>query len=527
MVTREYGAPLGTHELPLLFTRVYRALDARRSQIDALNVFPVPDADTGTNMVLTIKAGLDALRDARRKQIRDPAELARVVIRGVIRGARGNSGVILSQVLRAVVDEATSYDQLDAAAYANALASAQELAYSAVVDPVSGTMLSVIAAAANEAREAVEAGASLACVSRQTCEATRQAVEHTPEQLAVLRDANVVDAGGRGFEVLITAVHAFLTGEQLAVAVDVGAHLPDIVASGCHASETFPYEVQYLLDADNVSVAPLRHALSQHGDSVVVVAAGNLINVHVHTADVGKVIDVGVAFAPPQNVVITDLRAQILQAHNPNSAATDTANIHVQFVGLVAEPAVVGLIGTSSGIHILPYDTSLTTVTTTIAPASALTIIAADTPDGAQRAVHFAQQLGQERRADALIACDSPLALLAAISIMDPAGAPDTVLGDIREVLDTLTVVTVTPHPEGVAVTDTSGFTTYAPDLGVAVRTQLQNGGAQLVTVMFGDLSTLQQRSDVTQVITDSCPDAEQVVLDLPGANVIAWVGVE
>lgn len=526
-MTREYGTPLGTHELPLLFTRVYRALDARRGQIDALNVFPVPDADTGTNMVLTIKAGLDALRDARRKQIRDPEELARVVIRGVIRGARGNSGVILSQVLRAVVDEATSHDHVGAAAYANALASAQELAYSAVVDPVSGTMLSVIAAAANEARAAVDAGATLADVSRRTCEATRHAVEHTPEQLAVLRDANVVDAGGRGFEVLITAVHAFLTGEQLPVAVDVGAHLPDIVVSGCHASETYPYEVQYLLDADNVSVAPLRHALSQHGDSVVVVAAGDLINVHVHTADVGQVIDVGVAFAPPQNVVITDLRAQIRQAHDTNSAPNDALNIHVQFVGLVTEPAVVGLIGPSNAIHILPSVTPLTTITATIAPTTALTIIAADTSDGAQTAVELAQQLGQTRRVDALIACDSPLALLAAISVMEPAGAPDTVLADIHEVLDSLTVVAVTPHPDGVTVADTAGAVTVAADLGAAVRAQLLNDGAQLVTVMFGDLSTLQQRSDVSQVIADCCPDAEQVVLDLPGANVIAWVGVE
>ncbi|MEX2533719.1 MAG: DAK2 domain-containing protein [Nitriliruptoraceae bacterium] len=526
-MTREYGAPLGTHELPLLFTRVYRALDARRGQIDALNVFPVPDADTGTNMVLTIKAGLDALRDARRQQIRDPAELARVVIRGVIRGARGNSGVILSQVLRAVVDEATSHDQVDAVAYANALASAQELAYSAVVEPVSGTMLSVIAAAANQARAAVDAGASLACVSRQTCEATRQAVEHTPAQLQVLRDANVVDAGGRGFEVLITAVHAFLTGEQLDVAVDVGAQLPDMVASGCHASEKYPYEVQYLLDADNVSVAPLRHALSQHGDSVVVVAAGNLINVHVHTADVGKVIDVGVAFAPPQNVAITDLRAQIQEAHNPNGTLTEMANIRVQFVGLVAEPAVAGLIGTTNAVQILPDDSSLDDVTSAISPSTALILIAADTPAGAQTAVHFAQQLGQERRADALIACDSPLALLAAISVMDPTGAPDTVLADIHEVLDTLKVTTVTPHPEGVTVADTTGAITYVHDLSVAVRAQLQNRHVQMVTIMFGDLSTLQQRSDVTRVISDWCPDAEQVVLDLPGANVIAWVGVE
>lgn len=526
-MTRKYGAPLGTHELPLLFSRVYRALDARRAQIDALNVFPVPDADTGTNMVLTIKAGLDALRDARSQQIRDPNELAQIVIRGVIRGARGNSGVILSQVLRAVVEETTSQAAVDASAYANALKAAQDLAYSAVVEPVSGTMLSVIAAAAAEAHRAVSDGATLAEVSRRACEATRQAVEHTPQQLAVLRDANVVDAGGRGFEVLITAVHAFLTGEQLAVAVDAGAHLPDVVASGCHASETYPYEVQYLLDADNVSVAPLRHALSQHGDSVVVVAAGNLINVHVHTADVGQVIDVGVAFAPPQNVVITDLRDQIRQAHTPLTGAQHAPDAHVQFVGLITQPALAHLIGASPAIHMLADDTPAATITQRINTDSPLTIVAADTPKGANTAVTLAQHLGQTCRVDALRACDSPLALLAALSVLDPAGVPDTVLGDMHDVLDALKVVTVKPHNDEVIVTDATGNDTYATDLGAAVRSQLALGDPQLVTIMFGDLSTLQQRSDVTQVITECCPDAEQVVLDLPGADVIAWVGVE
>lgn len=527
MVTREYGAPLGTHELPLLFRRVYRALDARRDQINALNVFPVPDADTGTNMVLTIKAGLDALRDARNQQIRDPDELVQIVIRGVIRGARGNSGVILSQVLRAVVEQTASHDAVDATAYAKALASAQELAYSAVVNPVSGTMLSVIAAAANEATGAVKAGAGLADVSRRACEATRKAVERTPDQLAVLRDANVVDAGGRGFEVLITAVHAFLTGEQLPVASDAGANLADVVASGCQASETYPYEVQYLLDADNVSVSPLRNALSQHGDSVVVVAAGNLINVHVHTANVGQVIDIGVAFAPPQNVVITDLRAQIRQLHHVNTAPIDRQHTQVQFVGLVSEPAVRQLIGKADAIHLEAYDTPLATICDRLAPDVALTIVGADTPSGAMAARTLAQKLGQNGRCDALIACDSPLSLLAALSVMEPLGEPDTVLGDMHGVLAGLTVIQVKPQANGVMVKDASGRQSATENLGCAMRDLLTAHDAQLVTVMFGDLSTLQQRSDVSQVITMLCPDAEQVVLDLPGANVIAWVGVE
>jgi len=528
-VVRTYGAPLGAQELPLLFTRVYRALDERRSQIDALNVFPVPDADTGSNMVLTIKAGLDALRDARRQQVRDHQELAQVVIRGVIRGARGNSGVILSQVLRAVVEETTKGSLVDAAAYARALASAQQLAYSAVVEPVAGTMLTVIAAAAHEAQQAVDDGASLTEVSKRACEATRIAVERTPEQLAVLAEANVVDAGGRGFEVLITAVHAFLTGEHIAVAVDAGADLHAHVVAGCHAPDTYPYEVQYLLDADNIHVGPLRVALAAHGDSVVVVAAGNLVNVHVHTANVGAVIDIGVSYAPPQNVVITDLAQQINTAYPQVPAVPTRQRRNVELVAVLSDTAISSLIGLVDGVHLVTADTDFARLDARL--NAALTVVVADTPQGAMRAVDLAQQLGASRRVDALPACDSPLALLAAVSVLHPYGDPDLVLHEIHAVLDSVHVAVLRQHDDAkVSVTQAQGSATTTDDFVGAVTHVLageQAKDAQLVTVLFGDLSTLQQRSDVTAVITACCPDAEQVLLDLPGADVIAWVGVE
>lgn len=520
IVTRTSGAPLTTAELPLLFTRVWRALDDRRDQIDALNVFPVPDADTGTNMVHTIKAGLDALRDARRRQIRDHTALAQTVIRGVIRGARGNSGVILSQVLRAVVEETTRHDTVDASAYANALQSAHNLAYGAVVTPVSGTMLSVIAAAAHAAETAVKNGATLSDVSRQACAATREAVEHTPEQLAVLKDAGVVDAGGRGFEVLITAVHAFLTGEQLDVAVDVGADLAYTGTSGCHASELYPYEVQYLLETDNAQVAPLRDALTPHGDSLVVVAAGDLVNVHIHTANVGAVIDVGVGFAPPQNVTITDLRQQIDDVH--------AAHAHpVLFVAVTAHPHLAGLIGQAPGVI-------LTSLNTPVAPAAigsapALLITGADTPAGATAARTLAQQHAATGRSDMLAACDSPLAVLAAVSVFHADGAPEQVLASMQTVLNDLTVATVVTDGDQFRLTDPLGHALTTPDFAELVARWLTDvtSEGQLVTVMFGDASTLQQRSDAARIINQTAPDAEQVMLDLPGADVVCWIGVE
>ncbi|HSK25274.1 MAG TPA: DAK2 domain-containing protein, partial [Egicoccus sp.] len=152
------GAPLAVAELPALLERMHAALAARRDAIDELNVFPVPDGDTGTNMTLTVRSGLEALLAAADAT---PELQAAAVIRGAVRGARGNSGVILSQVVRAVVEVVSSERVVDADLYARALDRARELAYEAVAEPVEGTILTVIAAAATAATAAAASGADL------------------------------------------------------------------------------------------------------------------------------------------------------------------------------------------------------------------------------------------------------------------------------------------------------------------------------------------------------------------------------
>lgn len=289
-------------------------LGRERAEIDALNVFPVPDGDTGTNLYLTLEAAAEALEAA------DPegatplvddsgAALCAAVdtfARGALLGARGNSGVITSQLLRGFADsycDAGPDGPREGVALAAALASASESAYGAVAVPREGTVLSVSRGAAEGA---ALAGEDLAAVAEGALESAREALARTPDQLPVLRDAGVVDAGGRGLVVLLEALSDAIsdttrTPRKPGPTVRPTAHAPVPGYSGPE------YEVMYLLDAEDEAAATLRAQLNGLGDSVVVVGGRGLWNVHVHSDDVGSAVERGVEAGTPHRIRVTRL----------------------------------------------------------------------------------------------------------------------------------------------------------------------------------------------------------------------------
>src|SRR5918992_3618874 len=189
------------------------ALAAHVSTIDALNVYPVPDGDTGTNMLLTLRSVLEEISATPHLK---GEEAAKVVSRAALMGARGNSGVILSQILRGACDVLGKARTLDAETFAAALTGAKERAYGAVQNPVEGTMLTVIKDAAAAARLCVEQGEqNLLEVLRAATQEARTSVRRTPELLDVLKEAGVVDAGGLGVAVILDSIRAALSGEEL------------------------------------------------------------------------------------------------------------------------------------------------------------------------------------------------------------------------------------------------------------------------------------------------------------------------
>jgi DAK2 domain fusion protein YloV len=301
----------------------YRAavdvLSESRSRLDDLNVFPVPDGDTGTNLLLTAQAAVAALDET----AEGSAESAwNVLARGAVLGARGNSGTILAQLLRGLADELAGRPPSDGPAFAAALQKAADTAYTAVADPEEGTFLTVARSGAVAAVAAVDEGrAGLADVVRAAADGARRALEATPGQLAVLRDAGVVDAGGAGLCLVLDALVTTVTGVEPArpaLARREGAHAHS--SKHARAAENLPHqpppgpgsEVQFLLaDTDDEAVGRLHRRLAQLGDSLVVVgvdtSTGREWNVHIHVADVGAAIEAGIEAGRPYRISVTPL----------------------------------------------------------------------------------------------------------------------------------------------------------------------------------------------------------------------------
>ena len=281
------------------------ALGNRRAEIDALNVYPVPDGDTGTNMYLTVEAAAISAMEITDPRP-EPGPVAEALARGALLGARGNSGVILSQMLRGLADVLATTPAPDGAALSAGLTRAADLAYSAVSRPVEGTVLTVARAAAEAGAQVAQSG--LAHVAKAASGKAHEALALTPTQLPELAAAGVVDAGGMGYCVVLDALAGVLTGEELAIdpTETLVVHEPQP-----GQEYTGPrYEVMYLLDAEDDGIPRLRSHLDELGDSLVVVGGGGLWNVHVHTETIGAAIEAGIDVGRPHRITVTDLIEQ-------------------------------------------------------------------------------------------------------------------------------------------------------------------------------------------------------------------------
>ena len=307
---------LGPRDVRAVVTAYRDALRAHQEVVNRLNVYPVPDGDTGTNMALTLEsvvAGLDGAGDM--------ASTCKAISHGSLMGARGNSGVILCQLLRGLCDAWKGADTVDAVKLAEALRSASDAAYRAVMHPVEGTILTVAAAAATGACGSAAAGEGLPAVLRAARSAAAEALERTPELLAVLKEAGVVDAGGAGFVLLLDAFLHVVTGRPLpeapevpagAIAADVGTRRLSPGGGDGGAAGGPRFEVMYLLEATDAAVPALKRAWSDIGDSIVVVGGEGTWNCHIHTDDIGAAIEAALDVGGrPRRIHVTDLDGQV------------------------------------------------------------------------------------------------------------------------------------------------------------------------------------------------------------------------
>jgi DAK2 domain fusion protein YloV len=286
------------------------SMAAHRDEIDDLNVFPIPDGDTGTNLELTLRSAAEAVAADRSAAT---GEVLRAMARGAVLGARGNSGVIVAQVLCGLADALDGQDEADGRAVVAGLRQASDLAYAAVAEPVEGTVLSVIRSCA-EAAEAVTEP-TLPTVLSAILAAAEEALRRTPEQLEVLARAGVVDAGGRGLVVLLAELAAVVTGEPAAAGSPIPRQPRDLTAlrqAREAGSAEYGYEVQYLLHATDEAAGRLKQELATLGDSLVVVGTGSgLFNVHVHVNDVGAAIEAGIEAGRPHRITVIRFDDQV------------------------------------------------------------------------------------------------------------------------------------------------------------------------------------------------------------------------
>ncbi|MBR1780972.1 MAG: DAK2 domain-containing protein, partial [Oscillospiraceae bacterium] len=285
------------------------ALQAEKQAINDLNVFPVPDGDTGTNMSMTISAAVTALADNR---VRSVGEVAHVAASALLRGARGNSGVILSLLFRGLARELKEKETMDGVDFAAALSEGVAAAYGAVMKPAEGTILTVSRLAAERAAEACMENASFQFVLEHTIQRGEEALADTVNQNPVLKKAGVVDAGGKGFVVILSGMLACLLGEPMARSEEPEVKDRADFAEIGDEDITFAFDTVYIVRkaSPDIDLNPLRAYLNSIGDSLVIAEDDEAFKVHVHTDTPGVALTESQKYGTLELAKIENMRTQ-------------------------------------------------------------------------------------------------------------------------------------------------------------------------------------------------------------------------
>ncbi len=310
---RSVAVPVNVLDAAILraaVTSFRNALVDHRDAINNLNVYPVPDGDTGTNMSLTLGSVVDELEGAGDEL----ADVCGAIAHGSLMGARGNSGVIMSQILRGFVGVVAEKSSIDADLFAEALAAAAKGAYGAVGNPVEGTILTVVRESSEAAVLAAAEGADLLGVIDAAHAEGAASLERTPTLLQVLADAGVVDAGGAGFLLFLDALLHVVDDRPLPQPKVIAPPAESSRPQGDHHEPSIAdlrYEVMFLLDAPDESIEGFKSAWAEVGDSIVVVGGDGIFNCHVHCDDIGAAIECGIDIGRPHEIRVTDLLEEL------------------------------------------------------------------------------------------------------------------------------------------------------------------------------------------------------------------------
>ncbi|MGA1593052.1 MAG: DAK2 domain-containing protein [Ilumatobacteraceae bacterium] len=534
---------LDVHALRAVVTTFRDTVNAHSGGLNRLNVYPVPDGDTGTNMARTLDAVVTEMESA-------PETLdatCDAISHGSLMGARGNSGVILSQILRGLATTIKSQAETTGARFADALGAAATGAYQAVLRPIEGTILTVVRESAEAARSAADADAGLVEVIRAAREAGRASLARTPELLPVLADAGVVDAGGAGYLLLLDSALHVVDGEPLpepdesegpsAEALAAVAHRES--ADGLDVSEQ-RYEVMYLLDLADENIDAFKRSWGEIGDSIVVVGGDGLWNCHVHTNEIGAAIEAALSLdGRPREIRVTDLFSEVAEEHEMREAAMtggrrtrtrDGAGLPRVTTAVVAVCSGDGLAELFSNLRVQ----GIVTGGQTLNPSTAELLETVDRVNADQviilpnnkNIIPVAEQVDalSERNVVVVPTVSMPEAL-AALVVYDPESAADENAAEMVEAIASVTTGEVTravrasrsdvgeiAEGDWIGITRGEGIASVAPDVvgaTLALLDRLLADGAELLTVITGADATTAVTAEIEGHIAAVHPEVQ------------------
>ena len=541
-VLEQFGAD-ALRETVITFRDTMRA---HQEGINRLNVYPVPDGDTGTNMTRTLDAVVAELEGAD-AGLETTCE---AISHGSLMGARGNSGVILSQILRGLAATMRTNTPPTATKVADALKAASVAAYEAVLKPIEGTILTVVRETADAAQRAAHDGATLAAMLHVARAAGRTALANTPEQLPVLKDAGVVDAGGAGFLLLMDSALHVVDGEPLPEPEDVAGPTSEQLErvmqraanDGVVDVSELRYEVMFLLNIEDAKSKAFMEAWGKIGDSIVVVGGDGLYNCHVHTNDIGAAIEAPLELGgKPFKIRVTDLFEEVAEEHAQREAELGVSNTTP-----VRRPAVKQLppvncavvaVCSGDGLAELFGQMNVQGVVTggqTMNPSTAELLDAVEHMNAQQvvilpnnkNIIPVANQINALTKKDVRVVPTCSMAeALAALVFYDPeadaavnaeamTGAAEAVAtGEITQaVRDTNTDVGPVKNGDWIGLVRGDGVVAVGGTM-VAATTQLLDAlitpGRELLTMITGDLATSRQIEEVIAYLSENHPDVE------------------
>ena len=512
---------LGADALRHTLVTYRNTLKRHQADLNKLNVYPVPDGDTGSNMART----LDAVVAELDKHPDSLNETYNAISHGSLMGARGNSGVILSQILRGLSATLKGAGEHGAVKVAEALKAASVAAYDSVLKPIEGTILTVVREAADAAVRAASDGATLAAMLRVARAAGRESLANTPELLPVLKEAGVVDAGGAGFLLLLDSALHVVDGEPLPEPANLsGPNTEQLIAvmkrgetdaangAGVDVSE-LRYEVMFLLEIDDTKSRAFKLKWGEIGDSIVVVGGDGLYNCHVHTNDIGAAIEAPILLGGrPHQIRVTDLFEEVAEEHEKREAqiGAPTSN----YTALPAVTCAVVAVASGDGIAEIFGNLGVHGVVTggqTLNPSTQELLDAVEHMNASQvvilpnnkNIIPVAQQVDALTKKDVRVVptCSMPEAL-AALVAYDPAASAEhngtamakaaaaVVTGEITTaVRDTKTDAGAVKAGDTIGLVRGDGVVAIAPDVfecATALLKHIVTDNRELLTIIVG-----------------------------------------